>query len=114
MLEIEDEQDNTMYNDQKKKTTKCIHDALHKELRLEQCVKTISAKQIRRWGHVFWKGKQFVLHWWNLSCYCETTRTSSDMEILLDIIIPKCMQRPQMNRENKSPSCEMGMDGVKL
>ena len=38
MLEIEDEQDNTMYNDQKKKTTKFIHDALHKELRLEQCV----------------------------------------------------------------------------
>jgi hypothetical protein len=33
---------------------------------------------------VFRKAKQFLLHKWNPSRYCSATRTSCDMEILLD------------------------------
>ena len=35
-------------------------------------------------AQVLRKGKQFLLHLWHPSCYCYTTRTSSDIEIVLD------------------------------
>jgi hypothetical protein len=35
-------------------------------------------------NYVLRKSEQFQLHWWHPSYYCFNTRTSSDMEIVLD------------------------------
>jgi hypothetical protein len=41
------------------------------------------------WTQVLWKANQFLFSYWHTSCYYYTTRTSCDIEIVLDTSVRK-------------------------